>query len=451
MTPGWLRQLGLRRRVVLAFGAGALLLSTVSATATWWLSAGYLEAQRTRIATTEAAAGAVALQQGLAEGVSVPRLLERVSSPSTEALLRRDGQWFSSTLALTPDDLPAPLRAAVEDRRAVRQRSTIDDDPRLFVSIPLSGRDAVYVAVLPLDELDATLRTLSQVLVGAAAVTSLAGAALGLWASRRALSPLVRVNDAAAAVAAGDLTTRLDTSDPDLQRLAATFNASVEDLRRRVERDARFAADVSHELRSPLTTLANAVSVLAARRHELSPTAAAMVDAMQAEVTRFGRIVRDLLEISLDEAGAGLALEPVRVAELVTAAVDGRVDVQLGPGAEDLVVSGDRRRLERLLCSLLDNADVHGGGAVAVVVRRHDGAAEVAVEDTGPGVPAELRAEVFERFHRGSRARSGADGAGLGLALVARHVRLHRGTVHVEDRPGGGARFVVRLPTVEDA
>jgi two-component system sensor histidine kinase MtrB len=217
-------------------------------------------------------------------------------------------------------------------------------------------------------------------------------------------------------------------------------------LQARVERDARFAADVSHELRSPLTTLVNAVDVMAARRGEMSATAAAMLDLVEAELERFGDIVRDLLEISVDDAGATSALEPVRITSLVRAATAGAVPVSATPGAEGAVVLGDPRRLERVVCNLVDNAGKHGGGVTGVLIRDVGDSVEVVVDDAGPGVPPHLRSEVFERFHRGPHARTGADGAGLGLALVARHARRHGGQVRVEDRPGGGARFVVTLP-----
>lgn len=443
LAPGP-RRLGLRRRVVLGFTAGALLLSALSAVATWLLSAQYLVNQRVRIATEEAANTAVALQQGLGSQDDVPAVLDRVTSPRVEALVRRDGEWFSSTLGLTPSDVPDAVLQALEDGRSTRQRVELRGAPKLFVGFPLPAQAAVHVAVVPLDELDETLRALSLSLVVAAALTTLAGAALGLWASRRALRPVEEVSRAAAAVATGDLDARLETDDPDLHQIATTFNATVAALRERVERDVRFAADVSHELRSPLTTLANAVSVLAARRSEMSATSAAMLDALEAEVERFSRIVRDLLAISLD--GARPHLEQVSVPGLARAVAGERVPVHVEADAADGVVWGDLRRLERVLSNLLDNADRHGGGAVGVLVRRAGDDVQVVVDDAGPGVPAELRREVFERFHRGAHARSGADGAGLGLALVASHVRLHGGRVSVEERPGGGARFVVHLP-----
>ena len=444
----WTHGLGLRRRLLLSFAVGSLVLCSGAAASAWWLSAGYLQTLRTRVATAEGVTSARAVQQGLTAADSLPALLERTRPPSGEALLHRDGEWFASTLSLTPTDVPAAVRDAALTGRAVRQRAEVDGDPHLFVSVPVdAGRGGgAYVAVLPLVELDATLRTLSAVLAGVALLTSGAFTVLGGWASRRALRPVERVSEAAAAVAAGDLQARLHTQDPDLRSLAEAFNANAAALQARVDRDARFAADVSHELRSPLTTLVNAVDVMAARRDEMSPTAAAMLDLVQVELVRFGEIVRDLLEISVEDAAAPSALEPVRISRLVRAAVGDSVPVRTTPRAQDAVVLGDPRRLERVVCNLVGNAETHGGGVAEVVVRDAGDGVEIVVDDAGPGVPPHLRTEVFERFHRGPHARTTATGAGLGLALVAQHVRRHAGQVRVEDRPGGGARFVVTLP-----
>jgi signal transduction histidine kinase len=127
--------------------------------------------------------------------------------------------------------------------------------------------------------------------------------------------------------------------------------------------------------------------------------------------------------------------------------------------AENLVMRGDRRRLARVVANLIDNARLHGGGAPEIIVSEAEGEDEplahvwIAVEDHGPGVAAEERTLVFERFARGGVAgrRSASDGAGLGLALVEEHVRMHGGRVWVEDRLDGepGARFVLELPAEE--
>jgi signal transduction histidine kinase len=228
-------------------------------------------------------------------------------------------------------------------------------------------------------------------------------------------------------------------------------------LQGRIERDARFASDVSHELRSPLTTLATTVGVLASRRDELPERSRAALDLLTADVDRFQRLVEDLLEISRYDAGvADLHLEDVSLTELVTravASVDGP-PVELGPGArqDGLPIAADKRRMTQVIKNLVENAARYGGGATRVIVDAGHYVARVAVDDEGPGVAPEERDAIFERFFRGSAAgqrRGGGQGSGLGLSLVTEHVRLHGGRVWVEDNPVGvGARFVVEIPLV---
>ncbi|WP_338019453.1 sensor histidine kinase [Saccharothrix deserti] len=219
-------------------------------------------------------------------------------------------------------------------------------------------------------------------------------------------------------------------------------------------KDARFAGDVSHELRSPLTTMVNAAEVLNRRRAEVPGTAGKALELLTSEVDRFARMVVDLLEISRDQQVDDAPPEPIDLVALVRNVVSARpgpsVPVEAAASPQ---VLGDRRRLDRVVSNLLDNAERHAGGAarVAVLARTGsagEGLARLEVDDAGPGVPADLRDRIFDRFDRGARAGSrGADtGSGLGLALVAQHVQRHRGAAWVEERPGGGARFVVEIP-----
>jgi signal transduction histidine kinase len=285
---------------------------------------------------------------------------------------------------------------------------------------------------------------------------------LGAWAARRAVRPLADAAQAAQAIAGGGLGTRLEPGDdPDLQVLAASFNDMAAALEKRVERDARFASDVSHELRSPLTTLSTSAEVLNSRRDELPEKAAVAVDLLVADLGRFQNLVEDLLEISRFDAGAvRLHREDLAVAEFVRQAVAVSslpdADLRVDPRAEDLVIQADKRRLARVVANLLENAKHYGGGDVTVAVEPSQPEGEeitdvqIAVEDHGPGVPPEERMLIFERFARGgSSGRRGiGEGAGLGLALVDEHVRLHGGRVWVDDRRDGteGARFVIELP-----
>jgi signal transduction histidine kinase len=212
---------------------------------------------------------------------------------------------------------------------------------------------------------------------------------------------------------------------------------------------------VSHELRSPLSTLVAAVEVVGARQHELSAPAQAAFELLAAEVGRLVRLVEDLLEISRLDAGvADVAMEEVRLDELVRHAVNttasAPVPVDVDDDLRPTVVRADKRRLERVLNNLIVNAEHYAGGVTRVAVERDNGCARICVEDTGPGVPQDEREQIFERFVRGRAARVQRPdgGAGLGLSLVAEHVRVHKGRVWVEERAGGGARFVVELPVV---
>jgi len=289
---------------------------------------------------------------------------------------------------------------------------------------------------------------------------------LGRFASRRLLQPLADVTQAAGAIAGGDLDTRLDAeaADPDLQGLTNSFNTMVDEIQERIEREARFNSDVSHELRSPLTTLAASVEVLEADRDRLPQRSQRALQLLSDDLRRFQRMVGDLLEMSRADAGSvDVFLEEVNVAELVRRAVEAgfahmdRHDnpsppaVRVVPEVTSWRVGVDKRRFERVMVNLLENADHYGGGATTVGVRPGAGPlVEVTVDDAGPGIELAERGRIFERFYRGSASgrRGAGRGTGLGLALVAEHMRVMGGSVRVDTSPEGGARFVLALPAL---
>jgi signal transduction histidine kinase len=164
-------------------------------------------------------------------------------------------------------------------------------------------------------------------------------------------------------------------------------------------------------------------------------------------VARFQTLVTDLLELSRSDQPPDLA--PVPIADLVRQVVKARgLPPQIVAADGAAVWNVDRRRFEQLVANLLDNADRHGGGAVAVRLSTDGNLRIVEVDDEGPGVAPQDRTAIFDRFVRGgtASARGDSEGTGLGLALVARHASAHGGRVFVTDRPGGGARFRVELP-----
>ncbi|MEU4427643.1 HAMP domain-containing sensor histidine kinase [Actinoplanes sp. NPDC024001] len=443
-----MRPIGLRARVSAAFALGALVLSICISLVSYESTRNTLFAERERTAVRATYYDAAVVSAGIAG--ADPDVLEVLRSLDTGSdryvLLHLDGQWHSRSADRGVDTaVPRALQEMTEGGEAGAQRIRRDGRPALIVGVPLTGSAAFY-EIISLSELERTLQTLALVLTAVAIMVAAAGAAVGWYVTRHALRPLTAVAGAARGIAAGDLTTRLDPdTEPDLAPLSAAFNDMADQLARRMERDRRFAADVSHELRSPLQTLEAAASVLNHRRDSLDERAGAAITLVTAEVARFQALVNDLLELSRSD-------HPVRREQVDLVELARRVCRSRGLST-DLVETApgtpsswpvDRRRVEQALGNLLDNAVRYGGGPVAVRVGR----GFLEVDDAGPGVAEQDRAGIFDRFVRGPAAnsRGDADGTGLGLAIVAEHAAAHGGSATVAERPGGGARFRVDLP-----
>lgn len=462
------RKVGLRTRIFFMFGLGAMLLAGFLAAAAYSFTRSSVVNQRERAATEQAYRNAQVAQNELATpNASATSVTNRMQAYGvTRFAIRRGDTWIAPSTQYGPDSIPADLqRRVLEDGVPARMVTRIGDDPFLIVGVPLDVEGSSYFDFVSMTDVADTLRSVLVSLLFAGFITTLAGALLGTLVASRAVRPLGDAAQAAQAIAGGRLDTRLEpTDDPDLRVLANAFNEMAAALQARVERDARFASDVSHELRSPLMTLAASVEVMQARRDDLPERAQAALDLLVADVSRFQGLVEDLLEISRFDAGAiRLNLEDLLVAEFVRQAVavssQPATPVSVTERAERVVIRGDRRRLARVVANLIDNARLHGGGDAEITVTEPEGEGEplghvwIIVEDHGAGVPPEERALIFERFARGAVAgrRSSSDGAGLGLALVEEHTRMHGGRVWVEDRTDGepGARFVLELPAEE--
>jgi len=468
-------RLGLRARVTLTFAIGAFGLSALMAGITYFTARATFLNERQSAEQRQAFANAALVQNALrSPATQVTQLIESVDTlPGSRSVLRTGGQWYATSISVGQSAIPAGERVLVLSGTPASQLFTLGGSPQLVIGVPLPAVHAAYFEVFSLDELAGTLRALAFALAAAALVTTIAGAAVGRWAASRALRPLAGLTDAAVAIAGGELDTRVDGGDDaDLEELAAAFNRMTANLQDRIEREARFTSDVSHELRSPLTTLTATVSVLESHREQLAPRARSALDLLDGDLRRFTRMVDDLLEISRFDAGsAELSLDEVDPGELVRQAVaaSAPVDaggtrgpvtfpVEVGSGVDGLRLRVDKRRFERVLANLMENASLYAGGVTRVVVDRQPPLVayapvpatdiRVVVEDHGPGIPPAERGHLFERFYRGGRAgqRASGQGTGLGLSLVAEHVRLHGGRVWSEDAAGGGTRFVVELP-----
>lgn len=447
-------------RITLLFALGAAVLSgAIAAIAFYSVRTSVLD-QQTSSLSREAFASALVLSPELQLPASeYPSLLATTAgSGSTDALLYHDHRWFTSSVSYAPPaPVPYSLRKAVLAGSPASETLTLGGVPVFVVGTPVAGAGSAYFELFPLTEAARTLHVLLVSLLLTAIAVTLGAALLGSWAASRALRPLHEAAQAALAIAGGRLDTRVETDDyADLAVLTSAFNRMADRLQERIEREVSFTSDVNHELRSPLTTLAASLAVLEARRDELPERSRQALDLLGAEVRRFRRLVDDLLEISRLDAGlSDVNLAEVPLADLVTRSVaaTGRpVPIEIAPGAEAGRVLVDKRRFERVLANLLDNAQHYAGGATRVAVETTGAVARIAVEDEGPGVPESERERIFDRFSRGAsgRRRGLGEGTGLGLAIVAEHLRILGGRVYVEANGQRGARFVVELPLSED-
>lgn len=449
------RRVGLRARAAVGFAVTGLLVAVVVALTGYSLARQYLLDQRDDAARAQAYVNARLMRSALRENnADIPALLANIDSGgASEAILRYRGTWYSTVIG-GADAVPADLARLVGDGRAGLQRvAGSDGRPRLAVGVPVPAVDAEWFEVFPLDDVERTLDLLARSSVLAGLAASAAAGGLGWAGAGRVVRPLGPVGVAAGRIAGGDLRTRLPTpDDPDLRPLVDAFNEMAAALEARVDREIRFTADVTHELRSPLAAIRAAVDVLQRRRGTLSPDAADILDVLSQRVTGFERMVVELLDIARTDAGtAELDPEPIEVRTFVQELVDEHAP-QARVVVDDRVparVHADRRRLAQALANIMDNAAAYAGGTTEVAVGcTGGGGLRIALDDEGPGVPPEEREAIFGRFNRGSAGidAGAATGTGLGLALVDEHVRLHGGQVHVEAAPAGGARFVLELP-----
>jgi len=388
----------------------------------------------------------------------INQLLDSLDTlPGSLSVFEQHGSWYATSFSVGENAIPESLRKLVLHDTPATQHFVLNGSSQMVVGLPLPAVGGAYFEVFSLAEAARTLQILALALAGAALVTTAAGAVTGRWASSRALRPLGEVSKAAETIAGGRLNTRLVAADdPDLSALASSFNRMADALLERIDREVRFTSDVSHELRSPLTTLATSLGILEAHHEELPPRSRQALELLTAEIRRFQRMVDDLLEISrMDTGSAELLLDEVEVGELVRQAAQTAgapdVPVDVDPQLLGLRLSLDKRRMERVVANLVANAAQYAGGVTRIAVEPDQGAVRVVVVDRGPGVPIAERERIFERFYRGDAAghRGATYGSGLGLSLVAEHVRLHGGRVWVEDGAPGENRFVVELPVRE--
>lgn len=437
---------GLRARVAIGFALLSLAVAIAVSVPTYLLTQYYLTVQRERAAVTRTVLNAGQFVAGLREGQSPLQSMQDVPIVGvSRAFAVVDGAWVANGGPVLPMQTPIALRQQSPGTGAT-QRFPVKGEPYLGVAIGIPG--GTYVEVFPLAELVSALATTRAVLIATTAIAAVVGALLGFLAAGALLRPLQRIAGSAKRIAEGDLSSRIETTrDGDLQPIVTALNEMIEAVQEQLQRERRFSANVSHELRSPLTAVVGTAELLRAKADALPPREADLVRVLDEQVARLSRMLLDLLEIAkVTASGQESVHEPVDLAVVGrTVLREHAVDGETVPIVGSAVVMSDARRIERILGNLVGNAALHGGGVVSVRIQSSNGSVDVAVEDAGPGVAMKDRERLFEPFARGDEAMTTA-GAGLGLAIAREQAAFIGGSLSIEDAPGGGARFVLHLP-----
>lgn len=419
-------------------------------------------------------------EDSVALGVPAGRLVD----PATEPLNMRAARLLdeavdSIVFARVPPLYVEPARDSAsafaevgEARESGRPASSFrfapDRTPVLTVAAPSDPKGAVLMATENARDITMTVRAerlrISLVLA-AAIVTSIL---LSLFLARTIVRPLQRLARAAVRVRLGRarevIVPRLPDRRDEIGLLARAVSDMTQALRKRIDATDSFAADVSHELKNPIASLRSALEGL--RRIDDPDLRARLMAIAEDDVLRLDRLVTDIAEASRMDAQLSRAtFRPIDLHRLITRLVRAHEmrgidhDVHLRfeplPGPFPFIITGEEQRLARVIENLIANGLSFSpeGGTVCVTLDTDGETVVLAVEDEGPGVPADERDAVFRRFH--SHRPDGEDfgkHSGLGLAIARSILDGHDGSIAIEDRPDGrsGARFVVHLPLSED-
>jgi len=397
---------------------------------------------------------------GVGTSTNNPELFAQTSPDNGESAATQAQENRLSAQLVTSHDGYSTLRLPdVGDLRLLKHTVNIpgEESPIKGAAADRAGRVTVGVGE-PLLTVAHAQRSVARAFI-LAGILTLAGALLAAFLiGSRVSRPLRRMAAVAAQVDAGDLHPRihdLDGQGGEVRVLADAFNHMLDRLTDAFAGQRAFVADASHELRTPLTVIGGQLEVLAAQPHPADEEVRRVERLVRAEIARMSRLVDDLLLLAKAEQTQFLRLEPIDLPVYVRELWDGmslladrRFELDPVPAG---TLRADPDRLAQALRNLLNNAIAHttpGDGLVRLRAEREGtDRLRFVVEDDGPGIPADQRERIFDRFHRTDAARDRASGGtGLGLAIVRAIAEAHVGHVAVGHRPEGGARIELELP-----
>jgi signal transduction histidine kinase len=473
----------LLRRVALAFTSAVLLTTLILALAAYYLTKTDQENRALADAVQESRQNltvADAMLPSQPEQSDYEKLMAAFAiRGDVDTLVQAGTETYVSGPNVTSAPITDELADSVAQGNVRYQTVDLDGKPTIVVGAQLrSGAMTVYF-FFPQGERVAGLSRLRNVLIIGGVLLTVLGAIAGYLLARRLLGPIRAASAAAVQMSGGDLDIRLPAGPDEFGLLATSFNDMAESLQAKMldleagqARERRFVADVTHELRTPVSALVGEASLLRAKLEadpaDLPADVARLATMIERDITRLRQLVDDLLEISrLDARAVETVPEPVDIGPFLAQLVDAHSwtkVVRLGvppravraagvPGPFDPVtVWTDRRRLERILVNLVENALHHGEVPVSIQATygtgatEDEGIVEITVTDAGRGVPAEHLPYVFDRFYKADPSRSTGRGSGLGLAIAREYARLLGGDLTAANIPGGGALFLLVLP-----
>jgi two-component system sensor histidine kinase BaeS len=402
----------------------------------------------------------------------IPRLADAYKQEgSWEFLKNNPRNWYR--LLDTRARRDGPPTFSEVDFTAVQLRMTLLDADRQIVigngdlspNVPMrpinvDGKAVGWLALVPYQQATATAdvrfqhRQLKQTwLIGLGTV--LIAALAAWWLSRLLVTPLTRIASATHNLASGDYTVRIPvTSKDEIGGLSEDFNRLAQALAHNEQLRRTFMADVSHELRTPLSVLKGELEAIEDGVRSMTPETLA---SLQSEVATLNKLVSDLYDLSLSDIGAlSYRMAEVDIADVLQSTLAAFQQRLAERGLKELLqidapamINGDEGRLQQLFNNLFENCAryTQTDGTVRVACRNNNGEVLIEIEDSGPGVPADMLGRIFERFVRAETSRSRSHGgAGLGLAICANIVQAHGGTITASAGSLGGLLISIRLP-----
>jgi len=435
------RRAGIRTRIT-AVSVGAVALALVIGAIGFWLTLRSSLYGQLDLATRQDAAAFAAQADDVG-----PEALPEVDDDRFWQLIDRD-----SGSIVAASDLLEDLSPIADREGNVPPFVSLGDDGVFAVAAERESGDAIVVAGRSTTTIEETLGSVATLLTIAVPLIALIVGITTWVAVGRALAPVERMRRQVDAVTASDLSQRVEdprTGD-ELGRLAHTLNDMLARLEDSQRAQRRFISDASHELKSPLAVLRQYAEVAAA--HPDRVTASELTETVLDEGQRLERLVQGMLvlaradEHALTITAVDVDLDDVLYAEAQRLRALGKVETDAS-AVRPVRVHADAGLVRQALRNLVDNAARHASARVVLASEVADGMALVTVDDDGPGVPADQRERVFERFVRLDDARSrDAGGSGLGLAIVREIAVRHGGGARIVESPFGGARAELRLP-----